>query len=330
MATIIVSSNLKGGVTKTSSTINLGVGLTLLGKRVLLVDADLQGNTTAALGIEPSKLEHTTYTLITGQSTFEQAVKHTYFDKVSKQFIDASHPATLERLKIPPENVVGGPDILPCNIAAARAENDLIHNPGWGSLLRTALQPYQQHYDYIFIDTHPDLGKLTVNAFIVADYVLIPTVPEQWPTQGLIILCNSINEARAINPNLKVVGIVFSRVRYAEHTRLMEYIQDKLVPTLNKQFPRLHLSCFEAYISESAAFINATNRRSCVLLTHPIDAISVSYWAFLTELLKKIQSPDFSLAQAQFERALMYYNKQREQSKVGSRKAQTLHKKEEE
>lgn len=304
---VIVFANLKGGVTKTTTTVNVAVAASLLGKRVLVIDTDLQGNATTALGYEPSSLEHTTYTLMLGRSRFEDVLQHTYFDKLSKRFVDPTDAEFLQRRRIKSDNLVAGPDILPCNVSAAQAENDLIRNPAWGSLLRNALQSIRSQYDYIFIDTHPDLGKMTINSFIAADAIVIPLVPEPWPTDGLLVLSSSIADAQMVNPDLHVAGILFTRVRYAEHTKLMEYVRDTLVARINASFPRLELSCFDVSVNESASFISSTNRRSCVVLSHPTDGVAISYWAFFVELLQREESSDFPIALEQFQQLLEAY-----------------------
>ena len=308
---VIVLANLKGGVTKTTTTINVAVAASLLGKRVLVIDTDLQGNATTALGYEPSALENTTYTLMLGKSRFDEVLLHTCFDKSTKRFVDPTDGELLQNRRIKPENLVAGPDLLPCNVSAAQAENDLIRNPAWGSLLRNALQSIRSQYDYIFIDTHPDLGKMTVNSFIAADSVVIPVVPEPWPTDGLLVLSASIADAQAVNPNLDVSGILFTRVRYAEHTKLMEYVRETLVEKINTAFPQLGLSCFDTSVNESASFISSTSRRSCVVLSHPTDAVAISYWAFFTELLRRANSDDFAAAYEQFQQLLTVYKARR-------------------
>jgi chromosome partitioning protein len=315
---VIVLANLKGGVTKTTTAINAAVAASLLGKRVLVIDTDLQGNATTALGYESSALEHTVYTLMLGQSRFEDVVLQSYFDKTTKRFIDPTDDEMMQKRRIKSENLVAGPDLLPCNVNAAQAENDLIRNPAWGSLLRNALQAVRSQYDYIFIDTHPDLGKMTVNSFIAADLIVIPLVPEPWPTDGLLVLSASIADAQLVNPTLRVAGILFTRVRYAEHTKLMEYVRETLVERINTNFPQLQLSCFTTSVNESASFIASTNRRSCVVLSHPTDAVSLSYWAFFTEILQKEESDDFAVAYEQFQQLLAVY-KTREQEKTGAR-----------
>src|SRR5689334_20374459 len=104
MTEVYVEVNLKGGVTKTTTTINVALAASLLGKRVLVIDTDLQGNATTGLGHEPSTLKHTVYTLMTGTSRFEETVKHTYFDKISKRFVDPADEELLKKRRIKVEN----------------------------------------------------------------------------------------------------------------------------------------------------------------------------------------------------------------------------------
>ncbi len=305
-------ANLKGGVSKSTTCVNLAIMAALLGKRVLLVDADLQGNATSALGYEAGLLERTTYTVMTGRSSFAETVLPTYFDKVSHAFLDPARQEQQPQRRIKEENLMRGPDVLPCNIGAARAENELIHHPNWGGMLKHTLRSVRDRYDYIFIDTNPGLGKMTVNAFICSDYVIIPTVPERWPTDGILILCSSIEEARMFNPDLRVAGLLFTRVRYAEHTRLMTYIKDVLLPRITQQYPDIPFTSFQMFINESAAFAAATNKRSSIILANPTDAVALASWGFFAELLQRIQSPDFPLVREQYQRLLAAHKQAKE------------------
>jgi hypothetical protein len=133
------------------------------------------------------------------------------------------------------------------------------------------------------------------------------------------VLSASIAQAQQVNPSLQVAGILFARIRYAEHSKLMDYIKEMLLPKINGRYPSLKLECFQSTVSESAAFLASTNKRSCVVLSHPIDAVSLSYWAFLTELFQKMNSPDASLAYKQFQQLLQLY-KVREQERTDTKK----------
>jgi chromosome partitioning protein len=322
-AVTITLANLKGGVTKTTTTLNMGMCARLLGKRVLIVDVDFQGNVTSAFGYESSQVPHTTYSLMLGESTFEDTVLPTYFDRNTRRFYDPTEKTFQRKQRTKPDQIVSGPDLLPCNVQASLAENTLLPIPNWGMLLRTILQQVRHRYDFIFIDTHPDVGKLTVNAFIASDFVIIPVVPEPWPTDGLIILSGSLVDAQKYHPALQVAGIFFARVRYTEHVSLMNYIRETLIQIINNQFTGLHLSCFGVHVNDNVSFLKSTNRRSCVVLSNPTDEVSLAYWAFFTEFLQKAQHPDFSLAYQQFLDVKAVHD-QKEQRKADNALANSL------
>lgn len=308
-AIVLVFANVKGGVTKTTTVLSTAIMLYLLGARVLVVDADPQGNATDGLGYTSEMLEHTTYTLMMGRSTVAQTVKPTYFDRETGIFFDPTDQEGRAQLQRALEEgrAVRGPDLLPCNVEAAAAENELLGHPGWGSLLGIALSELRPHYDFIVIDTNPGLGKMTVNSFLCADDIIIPSVPERWPTNGIRLLCGAIFNAYRMNPALRVVGILFTRVRYAEHKKQMEFVQRAVLPDVNKTFSWMHLTCFETYINESKDFSKTVNDRSNIILALPADAISVMYWGFLAELLRKIQSPFFDAAVKMYQQQLALY-----------------------
>jgi chromosome partitioning protein len=319
-ATVLVFPNVKGGVTKTTTTLSVGIMLQLLGARVLVVDADPQGNTTDGLGYTPEMLEHTTYTLMTGKSTVDQTVKPTYFNRETGIFFDPTDEEELAELQIAlaEKRAIRGPDLLPCNIDAAVADNELVGDPGWGFLLGKALEGVLSHYDFAVIDTNPGLGKLTVNGFLSSDYIVIPSIPERWPTSGIRLLCGAIANAYKINRKLRVAGILFTRVRYAEHKRHMELVHQTVLPEVNKTFPWMQLTCFETFINESANFSRTVSERSNIILALSGDAITVMYWGFLAELLKKIQNPYFDAALKMYKRQYALY--QEDQAKQAEKK----------
>jgi chromosome partitioning protein len=145
---------------KTTTTLNVGMCAMLLGKRVLIADVDFQGNVTSAFGYEPSQVQHTTYSLMLGESTFDDTVLPTYFDKGTRRFYDPTDKTFQRKQRTRADQIVRGPDLLPCNVRASLAENTLLPIPNWGMLLRTILQRVRYEYDFIFIDTHPDVGKM--------------------------------------------------------------------------------------------------------------------------------------------------------------------------
>src|SRR5579859_2670324 len=160
MARKYASANQKGGVTKSTTTMNSAVMASLCGKRTLLVDMDGQGNSTYALGYNPDSLEHTVYTVMQGTSTIQQALKPTYFDPNSGVFFDPSDRRVMELLRLTSlQEARQGPDLLPNNILAGSADSELQENPTWGTLLRDLIGEIDHRYDEIYIDTNPSLGK---------------------------------------------------------------------------------------------------------------------------------------------------------------------------
>ncbi len=317
---VLVVANVKGGVAKTTTTLCLAIMLHLLRAKVLVIDIDPQGNATDGLGYTPDLLEHTVYSLMMEKSTLKQTLKQTYFDAQTGIFFDPTDQEGLTQLNLALEEkrAIRGPDLLPCNISAAAAENELLSEPLWGSLLSKVLSGVASHYDFVIIDTHPGLSKLTVNAFLAASHILIPSVPERWPTSGIRLLSGAIANAYKMNPKLQVTGICFTRVRYAEHRKHMEFVQQMVLSEVNEVFPWMKLTCFETYVNESAHFSKTVSERSNIILSLPADAISVLYWGFLAELLKKIQHSHFDAAVKMYQQLFKVY--QDDQAKVSERK----------
>ena len=183
-AKIVTFINEKGGVGKTSTCINLGAGLALKGKKVLLCDLDPQGNTTTGLGIEKSSLKKSIYNvLIEGE-------------KAMNAVIDTG----VDNLKI-----------LPSNIDLAGAEVELVPLKGREKRLQKALAEIKGEFDYIFIDCPPAIGLITINGLASADGVLIPIQSEYYALEGLTQLMNTINLVKkALNPTLQIEGVLIT------------------------------------------------------------------------------------------------------------------------
>lgn len=321
-AKVLVFANVKGGVTKTTTVLTTAMMLHLLGARVLVVDSDPQGNTTDGLGYTAGALTHTLYSLMMGKSSLEQVLKRSYFNRTTRIFYDPTDDEERQQLErdLQEKQAVRGPDLLPNNLRAAAAENELLPHPAWGSLIKNILLPLAPHYDFMIVDTNPGLGKLTVNSFLAADYVVIPSIPERWPTDGIALLSGTIANAREQNMSLTVLGILFTRVKYAEHRRHMEHVQQAILPQINNTFPWMKLTCFETYINETANFSKVTNDRSNYVLALVNDAISVMYWGYLAELLRKMGNPFFEKALTMYQQLLTEYKA--EQARLEERKLQ--------
>ncbi|OLF11846.1 ParA family protein [Actinophytocola xanthii] len=182
-AKVLALCNQKGGVGKTTSTINLGAALTEFGRRVLIVDFDPQGALSVGLGIPAHQLDRTIYNVIIERST-------TAADAVIRTGV---------------ENM----DLLPSNIDLSAAEVQLVAEVGREHALMRSLRPVIDHYDYILIDCQPSLGLLTVNALAAADGVLIPLECEFFSLRGVALLIDTIEKVRErLNPKLEITGIL--------------------------------------------------------------------------------------------------------------------------
>jgi chromosome partitioning protein len=325
MARKYVYANQKGGVTKTTTAINSAVMASLCSKRTLLIDMDGQGNSTYALGYNPDGLEHTIYTVMQGNSTIQQATKKTYFDPTSGVFFDPHNSNMMEALGIASlEQARRGPDLLPNNILASSADSELQENPTWGILLRTIIQELEQHYDEIYIDTNPSLGKLTVNALYSANDVIIPMTPETWSTQGMIALARSVIQAQKANKQLRVAGILFTRVRYASHQDVMEHVRNRLLPEINLKYPSMDMSSFDAIIHEGAAFGEAANSRTNIILANPYSSFALEYWKYYIELLSRTGCEGLHAAMQTYQRLFKVYQEDRAKKKDAKKQPNSL------
>lgn len=182
-ARIIALCNQKGGVGKTTSTINLGAALAEYGRRVLVVDFDPQGAASVGLGINPNDLDLTVYTLL-----MERDAK----------FSDAVLPTAMPRL-----------DLLPANIDLSAAEVQLVGEVARESVLARVLRSAEDDYDVILVDCQPSLGLLTVNALTAAHGVLIPLACEFFALRGVAMLIETVEKVRdRLNPRLEIDGIL--------------------------------------------------------------------------------------------------------------------------
>ncbi len=197
-AHILAVTNQKGGVGKTTTAVNLAAGLASLGKRVLLVDMDPQGNATTASGIDKQSLEKTVYHLLLGESA---------------------------DIRLRSEQ--GGYDLLPANRNLAGAEVELVQEIARETRLKQGIEPMQAEYDFVLIDCPPALNLLTVNALTCAHALIIPMQCEYFAAEGLADLVNTVKKIKArLNPSLTIDGVV--RVMFDNRNTLAQNVSDQL------------------------------------------------------------------------------------------------------
>ena len=184
MGRILAIANQKGGVGKTTTAINLAASLAMAEQKVLLVDADPQGNTSSGFSASPEPGQDSLYELLIGQQTVREVIQETLLPRV---------------------------DLIPASPALVGAEIELVPMPQRESILKNALKPVIADYQYILIDSPPSLGLLTLNALTTADSVLIPVQCEYYALEGLSHLLQTIERVQqTYNPQLKIEGILLT------------------------------------------------------------------------------------------------------------------------
>ena len=212
MGQIIAIPNQKGGVGKTTTAINLSASLAALGKKVLVIDTDPQGNTTSGFGVEKNDLENTIYEMILGECSIQDCMI---------------------------KNVVEGVSILPANVNLAAAEIELIGVDKKDFILKNEIDYIKDSYDFILIDCPPSLNTLTINAMTAANSVLVPIQCEYYALEGLSQLIHTINLIKErLNPDLDIDGVVFtmydSRTNFSEQVaaEIKNYFGEKVYKTV--------------------------------------------------------------------------------------------------
>lgn len=252
MGRTIVVANQKGGVGKTTTSINLSASLASLGKKVLVIDMDPQGNTTSGLGVEKDEVENTVYELLLGEKTIQECLQPEIFENLS---------------------------ILPSNVNLAGAEIELIGIEEKEYILKKALNKVRKKYDFIIIDCPPSLNMLTVNALTAADTVLVPIQCEYYALEGLSQLIHTIELVQdRLNPKLEIEGVVFTM--YDARTNLSLQVVENV-----KGY--LHQNIYKTIIPRNVRLAEAPSHGLPINLYDTRSAGAESYRMLAQEVLHK-------------------------------------------
>lgn len=245
MTKVIALANQKGGVGKTTTAVNLGIGLARQGKKVFLVDADSQGNLTDSLGWKtPDELKETLASVMTKVVTDDPLREN-------------------EGILYHEEGV----DLLPSNIELSALEMLLSNTISRETIMRSYLDGVKHQYDYVLIDCSPSLGLVTVNALAAADSIIIPVLSHYLPTKGMAQLIQTINRIRrTINPKLEIEGVLLTMVD--SRTNFAKDISENLrvscgdkIPVFRTEIP-LTIRTAEASATGMSVFQHATNDKA--------------------------------------------------------------------
>ncbi len=252
MGKTIAIANQKGGVGKTTTAINLGACLAELGKEVLLVDVDPQGNTTSGLGFNRADIDHCVYDLLLGNASPGEVLKETFL----KGFF-----------------------LVPATIRLAGAEVELVSMVGRENRLKEAMKLLDRDFDFILIDCPPSLGLLTLNALAWATDVLVPIQCEYYALEGLGQLTNTLNMVRNfLNPSLKLFGVLLTM--FDARTVLSQQVEEEVRRVFKEKV-------FRTVVPRNVRLSEAPSHGLPIILYDNTSKGAMAYRELAREVLKK-------------------------------------------
>ncbi len=252
MGRIIAIANQKGGVGKTTTSINLSAALGEKGKKVLVIDTDPQGNTTSGMGLDKNDLENSIYQLLIGDITTDEAIT---------------------------KEVAKNVDIIPANVDLAAVEIELIDAEDKEYILRNAIKDVVDKYDFIIIDCPPSLSMLTVNAMTTANTVLVPIQCEYYALEGLSQLVRTVNLVKdRLNEDLEMEGVVFTM--YDARTNLSMQVVDNVKDNMDEYV-------YNTIIPRNIRLAEAPSYGQPINIYEPKSAGAEAYKLLAEEIIKR-------------------------------------------
>ncbi len=252
MGKIISIANQKGGAGKTTTCTNLAAYVAAMGKKVLVIDLDSQGNATSGLGIEKNKDLKTIYDLISGDTDIKDVIKQTIVENL---------------------------DIIPSTVDLAGAEIEMVQMPQREKLVKGIVDSIKDSYDFIMIDCPPSLGLITVNALTASNSVLIPIPCEFYPLEGLTQLMNTIKLIKyRLNPSIDIEGVVMTMKD--KRSNLTAQVGDEILRFFGKKV-------FFTYIPRNVRLAEAPSHGEPILIYEPTSKGAEAYMSLAEEFLDR-------------------------------------------